>query len=178
MRFQNAPIGIARTIVMVVTRQSGKIEAQSSEMMRLAQKTIVLGLVALVAAGSQAEICPMKLARQLANGCGTAALAMHHADHQTKKLDKADCCPSEHQHVTAQAKTAAAQVTACNSPMTCCSVDPQPASPKSPQFLQPEIGIAPKIATESPLATMAVVPEATTPSFENPVFRHKEDLRI
>jgi len=139
----------------------------------------VLLLVVLMVASSQAEICPMKLASQHADACVPAAAGMHHGHHQAQMQHGHECCPSGHGHVAAQTECPPAQITACNSKMTCCSIDPQPAgSTKSAQVPQPQATVAPRIAAAPPLVRVTGVAPATMPKLEDSVFRHKEDLRI
>src|SRR5574337_514292 len=106
-------------------------------MIRLAQRFVALMLVLSITAATQAAICPMKLQKQDAVPCSAPRMPNMQNDHRTAKHE---CCPSRHSHPVVQRQCPPAQLSACNSKMTCCSVDPQPArSPEDGNIVQPDL---------------------------------------
>ena len=167
---------------MTVTSKSVTMYAESEKMIRLSQRLLTLMLVVVMAAGSQAEICPMKLQSQRPDTCSSPVLqAQHAANHHNAQHARSphDCCPPANQHATSQPKCPPVQLTACNAQMTCCSVDPQPpTTTKNAKVVQPEVAVGPAATPQPSLAKIAVATSAITISLEDSVFRHKEDLRI
>jgi len=139
---------------------------------------LALLLALSVAPWSQGEICPMKLQSQRAQACGASSPHLHHA--AVAKAGEHDCCPHGEAHkAMAHEQCLPVQLTACNSTMTCCSLDPQPSS--SPQAVvapQQPVVLAVRDVGLGLRARRVDVISSLKISFENSVFRLKEDLRI
>jgi len=144
----------------------------------LLQRLFALVLVAGLVPWSQAEVCPMRLRTQSPDACGASMPLADHHSHQAAS-DRHDCCPKTTVHAK-QSQCPPTEVRACNSGMTCCSVDPQPAGSVSVPKLVRSVVVLSMVSSsidlqpvhEDSLAAHLAV------SNENFVFRLKEDLRI
>jgi hypothetical protein len=162
---------------MTLGPKSSRIEIS----MNLAFKRIlVLALTLSTIPWVQGEVCPMQMQVRNVHACGAPAANAHGAMHHHPTSSSHDCCPKGKVEQATEAQCPPVQISACNSAMTCCSVDPQPAS-------------APQKATVTDRLVAVGVPDTTklpglvrfdfskpTPAslIEIPVSRLKEDLRV
>ena len=144
------------------------------------QRMFALVLALSLAPWSQGEICPMKMQAQQDAACATGNMHAHHAAQAAAKPNEHGCCPHGPTHpVPVHQQCPPVQFTACDSTMTCCAIHQQPSS-------SPQAGAAPEQPVVVPVTAVRLnVPARPVGglnnlkiSFDNLVFRLKEDLRI
>ena len=140
------------------------------------KRLLGLLLVLTTSAWSQA-VCPMMLFPQSSDSCGT-----HHSSAPVAVSSEGPehpCCPRKHHSHATYEQSSTAKLSNVNG-MTCCSIEPPPATSSKMVQPSPEISVIGKVVTSEanvPTFHRWIEPADSGPPLRG-VLSLKEDLRI